>query len=259
MKIYVINLDRSKDRLDHITKIFAEQHLEFNRVPGIDGRKLNDELLSSYASKLLPLRHPSPAEIGCFLSHRECLRLVAEGEDDFAAIFEDDIQLSPNAHLFLRGNTWIDPAIDIVKLDMMNMKCLTGAPSYNLMNGYRLAPLLSKHYGAAGYVVSRTCAAHLYMTLTKVSAAIDELFFDPSYGLAAGRYNIQQLMPAIAKQVGFPSNIQPPSHDKRERIPSKLPITKKIIRECKRTKERKLRPFMMTIFKGCRWGKIPFE
>ncbi len=37
----------------------------------------------------------SPGELGCFLSHRACWSMIAEGADDFALIVEDDFEAAP--------------------------------------------------------------------------------------------------------------------------------------------------------------------
>lgn len=258
MKIYVINLDRSKDRLDHITKIFAEQRLDFIRIPAVDGRTLSEEVINSWLPRSICLRQPSPAEIGCFLSHRECLRLIAEGDDDFAAIFEDDVIISNDARFFLRDAAWIPPGTDIVKIETADIKCLIGPEKKIVFDGYQLAPLLSKHYCTGGYIISKSCAERLLTNLNHSPGAIDEMLFNPDYGLFQ-KLVVHQLVPAIVRQGNFKSLIQPPRYINGMRKRSNLPIHKKVLREANRFKKHSLRPFIMTIFKGCRWGKIPFK
>jgi len=126
IKCYVINLDRSLDRLEYITQVFNECGLEFERVAAIDGGLLSEEELKRHNEKSVLPRELIPAEIGCFLSHRECWHRIIESNDQWAAVFEDDIILSQNSGLILQNIDWIPDETDIVKLDTAKIKCTIG-------------------------------------------------------------------------------------------------------------------------------------
>jgi len=132
IKCYVINLDRSKDRLEHITHVFSEQGLIFERVAATDGALVSDEEFKQHNKKSVFPRKLVKAEIGCFLSHRECWRKVIESDNKWAAVFEDDIILSPNISGLLQDFHWIPDGTDIVKLDTAKMKCTIGQRSIKL-------------------------------------------------------------------------------------------------------------------------------
>ncbi|WP_245451619.1 glycosyltransferase family 25 protein [Mesorhizobium waimense] len=58
---------------------------------------------NSFASNL------SDAEIACFLSHIACWRIVAEGNDVYAAILEDEVLISAAARQLFADSDWTIP------------------------------------------------------------------------------------------------------------------------------------------------------
>jgi glycosyl transferase family 25 len=95
--IFVINLDRSASRLGHVERQIHSAGLEFERIPGIDGRELPDAEIARLCPDnsscfYAPLR---PGEVGCYLSHLRALQVAeARGLDRFV-VFEDDFELEP--------------------------------------------------------------------------------------------------------------------------------------------------------------------
>ncbi len=208
MKCYLINLDRSADRLIQMEREFSRYGLAFTRVAGVDGRLLKQEELEAVTARVRRWEIPiPPAEIGCFLSHRKCLEIIANGEDEFAAIFEDDIILSHEAQKILSGSGWIPADADIVKIETFNTVILVDVSSKIQDTEYRYARLLSKHLCAGGYIVSRNAARRMLTFMDVISVPIDNLMFDPAYEMFAG-LNIYQVFPAVCKQQGFDSLIE---------------------------------------------------
>jgi len=208
MKRYLINLDRSTERLAHVRQIFHDCGLDFERIPAVDGNTLADDACRQLTAGSAYRRPLARAEIGCFLSHRHCLRLIAEGDAAWGAVFEDDIVLSPNAVLFLQDGDWIPAEVDMVKLDTANTACLTSKSGLPLSSGYQLARLASRHLCAGGYLISKTCAAALYALTGSIHMPIDEVYYNPDYGQLRN-FNIQQIMPALVMQTGRESTLTP--------------------------------------------------
>ncbi|MHC5306353.1 glycosyltransferase family 25 protein [Bartonella sp. LJL80] len=257
MKHYVINLDRSKDRLEHVEAAFQQAGLDFLRVSAVDGRALPDEdfeRLTRIRNWSKPLTR---TEVGCFLSHLACLKLIAEGDDPYGAIFEDDINLSPNAALFLKDWKWIPKGCDIVKIDTAETVCVLGRFDTTLQQNYRLAPLISKHYCAGGYIVSKACARYLYESNQQVTAPIDEIYFNPECGVLQ-TMKVEQMVPAIVVQAGLVSTIRAPMQKKKHKS-SNRSLAQKLGREVIRLEKRYLYPLRMKIFRGYFWGVVPFK
>lgn len=258
MKLYIINLDRSKDRLEHISKVFKDKNLDFIRVSAVDGRALPEQEFQ----QLTAVRNwPKPltqTEVGCFLSHRQCLRLIAEGNDSYGAVFEDDIDLSPNAALFLKDWSWIPENADIVKIDTAQMLCVVGPKSKTLEKNYHLAPLLNKHYCTGGYIISKAAAKKLYDLTALATAPIDEIYFNPECGIMQSLH-IEQMVPAIAVQISLVSTIRAPKNPDEKHIPSNRSLLQKLVREWNRFEKKYFWPWRMKMFHGCTWAVVPFK
>lgn len=78
-EVYVINLERRKDRLEHITKEFKKIDVSFKRVNAIDGNDIEK------------FNNLSSAEIACLRSHVGVIQESIEKNYKRIAIFEDDI------------------------------------------------------------------------------------------------------------------------------------------------------------------------
>ena len=97
IKYYVINLDRSPERLSNISAQCKKYNIDFVRIPAFDGSTLDLEKLAyDTACRYEMGRSIQPGEVGCFLSHKKALDAFLSSEDDYAVILEDDAILSKN-------------------------------------------------------------------------------------------------------------------------------------------------------------------
>ena len=93
--IFVLNLDRAKDRWKNTVEVFREagfEESELNRLPAVDGRKLSEEDLLANTTFLARYLQPRGV-LGCYLSHRTFWQLTVDRNYSAAIIVEDDIQL----------------------------------------------------------------------------------------------------------------------------------------------------------------------
>ncbi len=119
-KIFVINLDRSADRLLQMQRQLENAGLEFERVPAVDGNALDDESIGRHYSKELnrkkyyvPLKK---AEIGCYMSHLKACKKIVESGLDYGIILEDDLILKKNFRLLPEIIRHIPADWDYIKL-----------------------------------------------------------------------------------------------------------------------------------------------
>jgi len=117
MKSYLINLDRSPERLERMAVVFASLGMEFARTPAVDGRLLSVEERQRWLSDEETPFQLTAGEIGCFLSHRKCWEAAAAGSESHVAIFEDDVHLGKNAAEILSRTDWIPDDADVVKIE----------------------------------------------------------------------------------------------------------------------------------------------
>lgn len=238
MKCYLINLDRSADRLKQMNVEFARKGLTFTRVPAIDGRQLTQKELEAVNSSARCWEIPiPPGEIGCFLSHRQCLEIIANGEDEYAAVFEDDIVLTNQAQKIIGTSDWIPADADIIKVETFRTVILLDAPTEIAETHFKCARLLSKHLCTGGYIVSRSAAQRMLAFMDKVLVPVDNLIFDPAYEMFA-HFNIYQIYPAICRQMGFDSLIEADRKILRREYIKRPSLLGRIIREIRRSYNR---------------------
>src|ERR1700744_466352 len=91
--VYVINLERSPDRLRHMRTQAARVALAFERLDGVDGETLSAAELDGYRAAHAP-RPLTPGEVGCWLSHQRFWRALAAGDSPWGLVLEDDVALS---------------------------------------------------------------------------------------------------------------------------------------------------------------------
>jgi len=233
MKLYVINLDRSSDRLCRLEKLFEQQQLELTRIAAVDAKTICDR---DY-EKLTAKKHlwPEPltrGEVACFMSHRLALQHIVQGREAYGVIFEDDVALSPHAHMFLKDDCWIPCEADIVKIETQNKKVWLGPPT-TIMNGFRLSCLKGTHIMAAAYIVSKRAAAYLVGKMEHACTPFDHFLFNFDYGIAAD-LKIYQLDPAIAVQAKLASTLEADrmrrEHEKNKKRTLKQILQREILR-----------------------------
>lgn len=98
MKIFVINLDKCKERLGFMSRQLQTMGIDFERVPAVYGKHLSAmERKRDYAylrSILAIGRKLQDGEIGCSLSHISVYRKMRTEGVNKAVVLEDDVVLS---------------------------------------------------------------------------------------------------------------------------------------------------------------------
>jgi len=119
-KVFLINLDKSTERLDSAKEQFEQIGLAFERISAIYGPDLTEqELLSHYSAvKNRKVYHKqlNAGEIGCYLSHRKVWQAIVDQSLDFAIVLEDDFSFNSNMHEAIAALGSIDFDWDYIKL-----------------------------------------------------------------------------------------------------------------------------------------------
>jgi glycosyl transferase, family 25 len=186
MKCLVINLDRSPDRLAHITAEFARIGIAFERIVATDARD-HPELALQPQFAIYAVRHLSSSEVACMHSHRACWSIIAQDDAPYGAVFEDDVVFSAKAGALLADSGWIPADADAVKLETFFSKTMIQRKRTNVGNGFSLFRLRRSHMGTGGYIVSRQMARDLLEATAQASAAADDLLFNPVFPTSARR------------------------------------------------------------------------
>lgn len=172
--VYVLNLDRSPDRLVAVQRSAAEFGIEVIRVAAVDGSALTPQQEAEIDMRRFERfcgKKVLAAEIGCYLSHLKALEIIADGADDFAVIIEDDVQFTSDFAAFLSdlGGTkgW-----DLVKL--VNHRTSGFIKYLSMGENFALGRCLHGSLGSsAAYAVRREAAKNLLKSLRPMVVPVD--------------------------------------------------------------------------------------
>jgi glycosyl transferase family 25 len=204
MKIYVINLARRTDRLERIDAQLCALDLPYERIDAVDAQTVSDrDLAPHWTAGTRAWTAVTRGAKCCYLSHaRAWRRLVGDG-DNFGVILEDDARLHADAAHFLSSESWIPADAQLIKLEVnflrRNRKVLIGR-GRDAGRGYELAPLLSKHMGSGGYVLSRAGARTLLDASHVMAQTVDAFLFNPGVSPVFSILQPLQLNPAVIAQ-----------------------------------------------------------
>lgn len=199
MHTYLINLDRSPDRLDSFKSQFETLGLLFERVPAVEGAAVPVEEAVAIKADRFEFQPINAAELGVFLSHRECWKRLVSEEVPHAAVFEDDVVFSeflPEVYDVLDAQSF---AYDVVKLETTLRRVAYQRQSISEGSCFSVNKLLSWHGGAAGYVIARSAAERLLDLTEKVADPVDHVLFNPMSSISR-TLDIYQLTPGACVQ-----------------------------------------------------------
>ena len=205
LKAYLINLDRSGDRLAHMRAELGRISVDFERIAAIDGAALDADGLAAFQQGRDSLKPEGwlPGEVGCFLSHLEAWRRIAAGEAPWAAVLEDDLRVSPALAPLLAATDWIPADADIVRLEANRPMRLSRPRGIKAAPGRRLFRAVSGTTGSGAYVIARRTAQMLVAVPPAARTTVDVFLFKPKISRVAKGLRRYQLVPAVCVQVGL--------------------------------------------------------
>jgi glycosyl transferase family 25 len=177
MNIFVINLDKSTQRLAEMSQRLEQLSLPFTRMTAVYGASLTDDELNMHYSSALNervYRRPlSAAEIGCYLSHRNIWQTMVEGNLSMALILEDDAELGAQLPAALRAIENLERPWDLIKLYEPQIKKPL-ARSIPLNQDFSLCQYIKVPSTNTGYVLSLAGAFKLLGTREMFGRPVDD-------------------------------------------------------------------------------------
>lgn len=218
IKSYLINMQRSADRLQAMSARFHALGMSFERIAAVDGATLTAEQIADFVRER-PLeasgdvfstgpRKWTASNIGCFLSHQAAWRIAADSADAYTAIFEDDMHLSDTLPALLSSTDWLPGGNSIVRLE----------PSYNRVKldakvadiaGRQLRLVRPSTYQhcwpvcAGALIISRDAARLLLAAQARWHTMADIFLFGWNESPVAHQLSTYQLSPAACIQDKF--------------------------------------------------------
>jgi glycosyl transferase, family 25 len=184
INVYVINLDRSPERLAQISTRLATLEVPFERVTAFDASKQDLSLcqIDRVAFSRVHGRNSiRDAEIGCHQSHVTVLKKLIQSDKQFAVVFEDDIHIGEGLSATLDQLKEWRIHWDIVPLFHWHR----GTPlRIQRSDTCALNVFLTAVTSSAAYVVNRHAAQTLLDHMQIQTACVDhELFDTATHGL----------------------------------------------------------------------------
>ncbi|WP_062117531.1 glycosyltransferase family 25 protein [Aureimonas sp. AU40] len=176
MKIdfFVINLDRSRERLEAVRAEAAALGIDLIRVPAVDGKTVPEADQDALDRAGFLRRHgkrPMPGEYGCYVSHVAALRRIAAGEAESGVVFEDDVRPLPELLPVLQSLSEADDW-DVVRF--AHHRRVRRKAIRNLAQGRQLfATYFGPTGSAAAYIVRREAAGRLADALVPMQLPFD--------------------------------------------------------------------------------------
>lgn len=176
--VFLINLDRSPDRLQLARKNLSAAGMPFQRIAGFDASKedLSKCVIDTAAFCIAHGRKaPRKAEIGVYQSHLRAISAFLESDKEFGIVLEDDAAPELNitqsvAQLIAWRHEW-----DIVPLFHFH----SGGPvTLKKQAGLSLTVHLAHISSAAAYIINRHAAQVLLKNLAIQRACIDHTLFE---------------------------------------------------------------------------------
>jgi len=188
--IYVINLQRSVERRNFISKQLNKSSVDFKFIDAIDARNtpnIEEHALKNVTINLNNLEIPLPrGHIACVLSHIKAYEEIIKQDHEFALIIEDDVYIAKSIKSILNS---VQPYLEEDKVIFLytrffnSIKFVTIA---NLVDSYSLCESDSEKSllrGTQAYIISKKLAHKLTQNLYPVKGVIDdwELYKDRGY------------------------------------------------------------------------------
>ena len=174
---YIINLDRSPERLKFVKENVERLNIPFERIPAVDGNLLSQEEIQQKVSNALKGfdRRNKVGIFGCYLSHVKTWEIFLKSDAEFAIIFEDDVNFNPKIlketidELIINKKLWDINTFDI-RGNGMPLKIK------RLSNGQKLVVYLTRVVNAGAYIINRKAAERLVQKALPIKMQVDDYF-----------------------------------------------------------------------------------
>ena len=200
--VFLINLDRSPERLALATENFAKVGMSFQRVAGFDASKEDVSLCEidqPAFTKIHGRKSIRKGEIGVYQSHLRAINSFLESDKDFAIILEDDALPLPHAISTIAQLIEWESDWDIVPLFHFH----SGGPiTLKHSDSLKLTVHLAHISSAAAYMINRHAAQVLIKHMAVQRACVDHALFENwAHGL-----RLRGILP-MAMQLSAQANI----------------------------------------------------
>lgn len=185
--IWIINLDKSIDRIEKINKNFNSLGIKYNRFSAIYGKDILKKNMNKYVSFVCKNFLCNYGIIGCALSHIQLWKQLINSEEKYYVIFEDDIEINKDTINVINKleQYIIEYSIDYLNLNCVNYGCTLYETKFKIDNYEFGKPLMPLQTNA--YIVTKVGAGKLLKMIEKINYHLDfqilisKMFYDFNY------------------------------------------------------------------------------
>ncbi|MES2673440.1 MAG: glycosyltransferase family 25 protein [Pseudomonadota bacterium] len=220
IKSYLINLNKDDERLSFFTSNFKRLGMEFERISAVDGREFSEQDFRAFledrprSNKKTWVR----GQMGCFLSHHIAWTKIAQSNERFSAVFEDDVHVSEDLKSLLSDDNWIPNEIDIIRLETSTNRVRLTLQPLLIHAKRKIYGVKSTTWCTGGYILNRRAAQQLIELKPQHHQPSDVILFNFEDSIIAKKLNILQCYPALCTQdkhlatgnLEFSSNLELP-------------------------------------------------
>lgn len=180
MKTYIINLERSVRRREHILTEVRKYGLEHEIVPAVDGTIFTEADIEKVADMERVRADPewlTPTMIATALSHRRAYERMIEEGDKVALVLEDDARFASDPRRLLDS---IEPVVgesEVVLLHYFSFKPLgistVGSNQLNETTIVAYPIALQGLVSAAAYIITLAAGRSLYDSVCPITTSSD--------------------------------------------------------------------------------------
>lgn len=178
--IWIINLDKSKDRMNKINDNFNKHGIEYNRFSAIYGKNVSAEYMNDNVNFMCKKFLCNYGMIGCAASHKLLWNQLINSDEDFYVIFEDDIEINEKTFDIIKKiipyleNKKYD--IDYLNLNCVNYGCFIPKIEFTIDEYGFGKPIMPFQTGS--YIITKQGAKKLLKYISSTSFHVDfEILF----------------------------------------------------------------------------------
>ena len=182
MKVVVVNLDKSIDRMKIMKKQLDSLNIPFERFSAINGKELTDIEIEQTTTKTCSTLLCNRGMIGCALSHIQIMKNFLVSDEEFLCVIEDDALLSDGFPIFLSS---IESIYEKIQFDWLSLFCVGicgNFESFIKVNNYT--------FGKPLFPLTTTCYVVSRKGAEKVLDYIgDKIFYHVDFSLSMSMLN----------------------------------------------------------------------
>lgn len=210
MHAYVINLNRSSDRREHMIAELARTGIDYEFVQAVDGRELDPASAAEMvAPEALASHWYRSGVLGNYLSRLRAYRMILADGRDMALVLEDDVKVPADIGELVDalGAHLAGAEVALLTYDHRKTLLMSRHDAIGLPSGRALALPIGAHHlmSGAAYVITREACERFAARMLPLQARTDDWW----YFYQAGFFDrLRCVMPAsVAKCGSFASTI----------------------------------------------------